>query len=179
MSGRWTSEHFRALFEPRGVIVAGASTHPGKFGFVALHNILANGYEGRVFATNLEATPVLVQTRMTAEDVTLGGVHIPAGAILDVVAGSANRDPEKFPNPERFDIFRPRGARHVAFATGPHICIGQHLARVEMTRALNSILDRLPNLRLDPDKPLPQIRGGMMRVPEHLYVRFDAVRQNQ
>ena len=50
---------FRALFEPRGVIVAGASTHPGKFGFVALHNILAAGYPGRVGATNLEATPVL------------------------------------------------------------------------------------------------------------------------
>jgi acetyltransferase len=59
MSGRWTAEHFRALFEPRGVIVAGASTHPGKFGFVALHNILANGYGGKVFATNLEGTPVL------------------------------------------------------------------------------------------------------------------------
>ncbi|GIU89243.1 MAG: hypothetical protein KatS3mg010_0342 [Acidimicrobiia bacterium] len=52
-------EGFRALFEPRGVIVAGASTHPGKFGFVALHNILAAGYGGRVAATNLEGTPVL------------------------------------------------------------------------------------------------------------------------
>ena len=47
-----TTEQFQALFEPRGVIVAGASTHPGKFGFVCLHNILAAGYEGQVFATN-------------------------------------------------------------------------------------------------------------------------------
>ena len=52
-------EHFRALFDPRGVIVAGASTHPGKFGFVALHNILANGYAGEVFATNREGGEVL------------------------------------------------------------------------------------------------------------------------
>ncbi len=50
---------FQALFDPKGVIVAGASSHPGKFGFVALHNLLASGYKGRVFATNLEGTPVL------------------------------------------------------------------------------------------------------------------------
>ena len=60
---RWTSEQFRALFEPRGVVIAGASTHPGKFGFVSLHNLLAAGYEGRVFGTNLEGQEVLgVQT---------------------------------------------------------------------------------------------------------------------
>ena len=59
MSSAWKREHFEALFDPKGVIVAGASTHPGKFGFVALHNILAAGYRGRVFATNLEGTAVL------------------------------------------------------------------------------------------------------------------------
>jgi cytochrome P450 len=53
------------------------------------------------------------------------------------------------------------------------VCIGQHLARVEMTRALHAILDRLPRLRLDPDKPPPVIRGIMMRVPQHIYVRMD------
>ena len=45
-----TTEQFKALFDPRGVVVAGASTHPGKFGFVALHNILANGYQGRILS---------------------------------------------------------------------------------------------------------------------------------
>jgi acetyltransferase len=54
-----TKRDFAALFDPKGVIVAGASTHPGKFGFVALHNLLAAGYKGNVFATNLEGTPVL------------------------------------------------------------------------------------------------------------------------
>lgn len=54
-----TDAQFRALFEPRGVLVAGASTHPGKFGFVSLHNILASGYEGRVFATNRDGAEVL------------------------------------------------------------------------------------------------------------------------
>ena len=56
---RPSDEQFLALFEPAGVVVAGASSHPGKFGFVALHNILASGYRGRVYATNLQAEPVL------------------------------------------------------------------------------------------------------------------------
>jgi acetyltransferase len=54
-----TAEHFLALFEPKGVIVAGASSHPGKFGFVSLHNLLASGYQGRVFGTNLQGEEVL------------------------------------------------------------------------------------------------------------------------
>src|SRR5690606_8614908 len=54
-----STDRFRALFEPRGVLVAGASTHPGKFGFVSLHNILAGGYRGRVFATNRDGAEVL------------------------------------------------------------------------------------------------------------------------
>jgi acetyltransferase len=59
VSGRPSDELFRALFEPRGVVIAGASTHPGKFGFVSLHYLLAAGYEGKVFATNREGSEVL------------------------------------------------------------------------------------------------------------------------
>jgi acyl-CoA synthetase (NDP forming) len=67
------SEGFEALFEPRGVIVAGASTHPAKFGFTALHNIRAAGYPGPVFATNLEAEPVLgVDTVPSVDDLPAG-----------------------------------------------------------------------------------------------------------
>ncbi len=116
--------------------------------------------------------PVLCGSRITTRDVTLAGVDLPAGTALDVANGSANHDETHFPSPERFDIFRPAGARHLGFAYGPHVCIGQHLARVEMTRALNAVLDRLPNLRLDPDRPAPEIRGIMMRVPAALPVRF-------
>ncbi|MBA2496752.1 MAG: CoA-binding protein [Acidimicrobiia bacterium] len=81
---RWRREHFRALFDPCGVVVAGASTHPGKFGFVALHNILAAGYRGRVFATNREAAAVLgvaaVATidELPAREVDLAVVCTPA-----------------------------------------------------------------------------------------------------
>lgn len=115
--------------------------------------------------------PVLVQLRTATVDTEIGGVAIPAGSFVDVVAGAANRDPEIYDNPDAFDIFRQRKA-HFTFARGPHICVGQHLARVEMTRALHAILDNLVDLRLDPDKPAPQLRGFMMRVPEHIHVRF-------
>ena len=116
--------------------------------------------------------PVLTQTRMAARDTELGGIRIPGGAFIDVAAGAANRDPTKFVEPDQFNIFRKSPHRHFAFAFGTHTCIGQHLARVEMTRALNAVLDRLPNVRLDPDWPKPEIRGIMMRVPKHLYVKF-------
>jgi cytochrome P450 len=116
--------------------------------------------------------PVGITWRMAKRDVTLGGVDIPAGSVLDLVKAAANRDPSRFADPDRFDVFRERGRRHFAFAAGPHVCIGQHLARLEMTRALNAILDGLPNLRLDPDRPPPRIRGFMMRVPKHIHVRF-------
>ena len=59
---------FLALFEPRGIVVAGASTHPGKFGFVALHNILSAGYQGKVFATNREGADVLGVTTVADID---------------------------------------------------------------------------------------------------------------
>lgn len=117
--------------------------------------------------------PVLVQLRVATRDTEVGGVAIPAGSFVDVVAGAANRDPDLYENPDDFDIFRSRKA-HFTFARGPHICVGQHLARVEMTRALHAIIDNLVNLRLDPARPAPEARGLMMRVPAHLHVCFDA-----
>lgn len=117
--------------------------------------------------------PVTSTLRYVNHDTELDGVFLPAGTILNVVLASANRDPAKYDNPDQFDIFRDRKVRHLGFANGPHVCIGQHLARVEMTRALNALLDRTKNLRLDPDKPAPDVRGHLLRVPDHIYVKFD------
>ena len=116
--------------------------------------------------------PVAVQLRMAKRCMAIDGVDVPAGSLIDVVAGAANRDPALYADPDRFDMHRPKRP-HFAFARGPHICVGQHLARVEMERALNAICDRLHNLRLDPDAPAPMIRGSMMRVPHSLHVLFD------
>jgi cytochrome P450 len=118
--------------------------------------------------------PVNQAFRTAVEDVELAGVHIPAGSFVQVLTGVANRDPKIFPDPDRFDLTRENiRSRHLAFSQGPHICVGQHLARLEMTRALNILLDRLPNLRLDADHPRSEIRGFTMRVPKQIHVRFD------
>ncbi|TWH87131.1 cytochrome P450 [Novosphingobium taihuense] len=117
--------------------------------------------------------PLTAMTRQTLSDVELMGVTIPAGSKVDIVQASLNRDPSRYPDPDKFDIFRER-KRHSAFALGPHVCIGQHLARIEMDRAVNALLDRLPNLRLDPDYPPPQIVGFNSRAPLELRVLFDA-----
>ena len=92
---RPTAEQFRALFEPRGILVAGASTHPGKFGFVSLHNILASGFEGQVFATNLEGAAVLgIDTVRSIDEIPDGAVDLvfvctPKGANLELLASCA------------------------------------------------------------------------------------------
>lgn len=117
--------------------------------------------------------PVTTTFRWCLRDTEVQGVTIPAGTVVDVCLGSANRDPTRYDDPDRFDIFRKRSVRHLAFASGPHICIGQHLARVEMMRAMEAVLDNLRNLRLDPDMPPPHIVGHVLRAPEHIHVRFD------
>ena len=74
---RPTAEQFRALFNPRGVLVTGASTHPGKFGFVSLHNLLSSGYRGKVFGTNLRGEEVLgVQTVADIADLPDGEIDL-------------------------------------------------------------------------------------------------------
>lgn len=92
-----TQEQFRALFEPRGVLVAGASAHPGKFGFVSLHNLLASGYQGRVFATNLERTNVLgIETVVSVDELPVGEIDLvfvctPKSANLDLLRSCASK----------------------------------------------------------------------------------------
>jgi cytochrome P450 len=83
----------------------------------------------------------LATFRYTAEEVELGGVTIPAGEFVLVSLLGANRDPEKFPEPDRMDITRPTGG-HVAFGHGVHFCLGAPLARLEGAIAIGSLLDR-------------------------------------
>jgi cytochrome P450 len=117
--------------------------------------------------------PLPTLVRMTLRDVEIGGVDIPGGCKVDVITGTANRDATRYAEPDRFNIFRP-AVRHFAFAYGPHICIGQHLVRIEMERAINTLLDCLPNMRLDPCKPRPRIVGLHARTASAIHVLFDA-----
>lgn len=115
--------------------------------------------------------PILMITRTPKRDVNIGGVNIDAGACVSLVLGSANRDETHFENPDKFDIFR-KPDRMLTFGYGPHICIGQHLARRELVMALNTLLDRLPNLRLNEDMPPPVVKGLQMRGAHSVHVKW-------
>jgi cytochrome P450 len=110
--------------------------------------------------------------RTAAQDTVLAGVPIPKGSLVRVLSGVANRDESVWPNPHKFDIFRPQ-KRHFAFGYGPHVCIGQHVARMELQTALSTLLDRLPDVRLDPDMPRPVIRGLTFRGADAVHVKWD------
>jgi cytochrome P450 len=109
--------------------------------------------------------------RYATADVELGGAEIAAGDLVRISITAANRDPATFPRPDRFDPGRANARRHLAFAGGPHVCVGMHLARLEAHTALELLLERLPRLRLDPARP-PEIRGLVFRKPPELRVIF-------
>ncbi len=98
--------------------------------------------------------------RLVMEDVVLPGITIPAGARVDMCLGAANRDPAVWENPDEFDIYRPRKT-HLGFGMGPHRCLGMEVAKQEMLSAINGLLDRFPNMTLDPNAPEPKLAGGV------------------
>jgi cytochrome P450 len=119
--------------------------------------------------------PVPFIARMAAADTSIRGVPIPAGSFLSLCLASANRDEERWTDPDCFDVMRPPKP-HLTFAAGPHMCLGQHLARLELEVATNALIDQLPGLRLDPDVPAPALiwDGGLsMPALDSLPVRFE------
>jgi cytochrome P450 len=117
-------------------------------------------------------TSVTMVSRVATHDVEIAGCPIPAGSPVNVVTGSANRDEDRWDDAADWRVDR-EPKPHLAFGTGPHQCLGMHLARLELRVALNAVLDRLPNLRLDPDRPAPTIQGLAFRGPDALHVCFD------
>ncbi|HZP31233.1 MAG TPA: cytochrome P450 [Acidimicrobiia bacterium] len=118
-------------------------------------------------------TSVTQVSRVATVDTEIGGCPVPAGAGISVITGSANRDAARYDHPDEFDIDRPM-QNHMTFGTGQHQCLGMHLARLELRVGLETILARLPNLRLDPEAPPPVIEGLAFRGPTALPVLFDA-----
>jgi cytochrome P450 len=116
------------------------------------------------------AGPVGTATRQATRATELAGVELEEGALVGAVLSSANRDPRRFTDPDRFDLHRREGA-HLAFSAGSHFCLGawfgRHLARV----ALEILLDRLPNLGLDLERPAT-LRGWEFRAPDSTWVRW-------
>ena len=158
------------LQEPRDVIALAmwaVLSHPG-----AHRDVMADRsfVRAAVEETLRWAGPVGTSTRQTTAPATLGGVDLEAGALVGAVLSSANRDPRRFTDPDRFDVHRREG-QHLAFAAGTHFCLGawfgRHLARVSM----EILLDRLPGLHLDPERPVT-CRGWEFRAPDSLWLQW-------
>lgn len=98
--------------------------------------------------------------RMVMNDTEFLGHAIPAGSVLELGLGPANRDPSRWDNPDAFDIHRPK-LTNMAFGLGTHRCLGMNVARVEIETGVNALLDTFPNLRLDPDAEAPFMTGGL------------------
>jgi cytochrome P450 len=158
------------LQEPRDLIALtmyALGTHPEQ-----LDEVRADGKLVKVAVeeTLRWAGPVGTSTRQTTRGVELAGVELAEGALIGAVLSSANRDPRRYRDPDRFDIHRKEGA-HLAFAAGTHFCLGawfgRHLARV----SLEILLERLPNLRLDPERPAT-LSGWEFRAPDSTWIRW-------
>lgn len=117
--------------------------------------------------------PALFTTRYATEAIEVGGTVIPAGANVMFSSVAANRDPERYPDPDRFDITR-RDIRPVTFGGGVHSCIGSTLARVEAEIALTTLFAAAPTLSLVPPLSPFQHDNPSVRMPERLQVRIGA-----
>jgi cytochrome P450 len=141
-------------------------SHPEQRRLVeADRGLLANAVEESL---RLEPAAAVID-RYATRDVRLDGASIERGELVTISIAGANRDPDVFPDPNRFDVARDNARLQIAFAHGPHVCIGMHLARLEAQTALGRLLDRLPRLRLDPAGPSAP-RGLVFRKPPTLRV---------
>ncbi|MES4902473.1 MULTISPECIES: cytochrome P450 [unclassified Streptomyces] len=116
----------------------------------------------------------MLPQRTPLTDIDIAGVTIPKGAAVWLLLASGNRDPRRFPDPDRFDPDR-KDNQHLGFGSGIHICYGAPLARLEGQLALAELARRLENPRLLEDPP-PYRRNAVLRGPRHLPVGFDGVR---
>ncbi len=112
-----------------------------------------------------------VPVRRVAKDVVYHGAPMKAGERVLMYDPAADLDPNKFPNPESYDLNR-EDKTHIAFGAGPHRCLGSHLARVEMQILVEIALSRLRNIRLDPEQS-PRYHGGHVIGPESLPIVWD------
>jgi len=129
--------------------------------------LLANAIEESL---RLEPAATLID-RYTTDDVTLGDVTIPAGELVTISLLGANRDPEHFDEPDRFDLERANAKQHVTFVQGPHGCLGLHLARMETAAALNGLLDHISEPELDRERSVPPA-GFIFRKPDQVWISW-------
>ena len=173
-------ERERVISNAAVMLFGGIETTDGMIANAVLH-LLSHRDQLELVITDAELLPNAIEESLRLEpaaavvdryattDTELADAPIGRGDLVRISIAGANRDPAVFPDPDRFDIGRENAHRHVAFAHGPHVCIGMHLARLEAHTAVDRLLRRLPALRLDPDRPVAA-RGLVFRKPPELHL---------
>lgn len=117
-------------------------------------------------------TPTAGMWRLVKEDTQLGGVDIPAGAMVQLRYAAANRDPARFPDPDKFDVERQNARAHLAFGKGPHMCVGNMLSRKEMFVAFDELLERLDNFAVADESGITILPNILLRGVTRLPITF-------
>ncbi|HEY1967504.1 MAG TPA: cytochrome P450 [Pseudonocardia sp.] len=172
-----STDQFSALLT---IIGAGIETTAMGIGNIAMHLAADPALRERLRGADLSQAcseflrfeaPVPAMGRVATRDVELGGQLIKKGDRVVLYFGAANRDSRAWTDTDRIDIHRPDAERHLAFGTGPHRCLGLHVAQLELVTATRTILERIPDLRLDPTNPITW-RTALTRGPAGLPVLF-------
>jgi cytochrome P450 len=158
-------------FRAMGNALCALLTHPDALAAVRADRSLLSDVIEETLRWESSVTMV---SRVATTDSEIAGCPVPAGAAVGVLTSSANRDESRWDDPDEWRLGRAQ-QHHLAFGTGQHQCLGMHLARLELRVGLGVILDRLPNLRLDPGGDGAVIEGYAFRGPRALPVLFDPV----
>jgi cytochrome P450 len=118
--------------------------------------------------------PIFWLSRQTTTEVELGGVTLPKETNVTLLISAANHDERMFPDPTQFEAERSNAERNFSLGLGPHFCLGAALARLESRIALERLLTRLPNLKIEPGKPLQRAKVIAFHGFEHLHALWDA-----
>jgi cytochrome P450 len=160
------------LNEPKDAITStvwGLLTHPEQLNMAKQDPTL---YQNAAEEAMRLWSPLAMFPRQTTKDTTIGDVELKKGTKLYLVIASANRDKNKWENPDKFDITRDKIKTHMAFSLGSHFCVGTHIAREQLKHAIPSLFSKLRNLRLDESRPTNMV-GYSTRGFENLYVKWD------
>lgn len=117
-------------------------------------------------------TPTAGMWRLVKRDAELGGVALKAGTMIQLRYAAANRDPAKYPDPDKFDVLRQNARSHLAFGKGPHMCVGNMLSRKEMLVAFDELLERLTDFEVADDSAVTVFPNVLLRGVTNLPIKF-------
>jgi cytochrome P450 len=159
------------MIQSRIVMIAGGGTSWRQFG-ITLWALLTNRDQLEAVKADRKLVDAAIEEsvrwnptdpvfpRLVVDDTELAGFPLKKDSVIEICLGAANRDPSRWDHPDDYDLHRPL-QNHLGFGMGNHQCLGMNVARNEIHVGLNALLDRFPNLRLDPDQPAPYLTGGL------------------